>query len=249
MIERNASPGSAGSKFSPNLTNLVTPMPPAAAISRKPKPRSPEHSYWKERFADPVAGITGWDPLGEKASRFLTHRLVRIHDRHWELRATPIAYLACLALFVLSLCFLFSEFIGPFRSDWSLTGFIAAVNFGTIAFNYRKRLKRIIFDKDRGCFLGGKNFQPNAEYSSLSNFTPLDRIHALQLLTTKPFYGKGRTSQELNLILTNGSRINLLDLAKPAAIRRYATDLGSFLGKPIWEAERSGVMPAPSDNG
>ena len=223
-------------------------MPTAKVTTIKhPKP-SRGNTYWKDRFGgDPVAGITSWDPIGQRASQFLTHRLVRIHDRHWELRATPIAYLACLALFALSLFFLLVEILGPSRSGWSIGGFMAALNFGALAFNYRRRLQRIVFDKDRGCFQGGMKYQRNGDHSSLDNFTPLDRIHALQLLTTKPFYGTGSISQELNLVLTNGSRINLLDLAKPAAIRKFATDLGTFLDKPVWEAERSGVMPAPVD--
>jgi len=225
-------------------------VPPATVTPIKHLKPSTGNTYWKDRFGgDPIAGKTSWEPLGVKASKFLTHRLVRVHDRHWELRATPIAYLACLALFALSIFFLVFEFLGPSRSDWSIGGLIAALNFGAFAYNYRKRLQRIVFDKDRGCFLGGRNFQRDADDSSLANFTPLDRIHALQLLTTKPFYGTGSTSQELNLVLTNGSRINLLDLAKPAVIRKLAADLGTFLGKPVWEAERSGVMPAPVDNG
>ena len=224
-------------------------MPPAPVTTIKHRKPSTGNTFWQDRFGgDPVAGKTDWEPMGVKASGFLTHRLVRVHDRHWELRATPIAYLACLALFAISLFFLLFEILGPSRSGWSAGGIIAALNFGAIAYNYRKRLQRIVFDKDHGCFLGGRKFQRNADHTSLANFTPLDRIHALQLLTTKPFYGTGRTSQELNLVLTDGRRINLLDLAKPATIRKFATDLGTFLNKPVWEAERSGVMPAPADS-
>ena len=191
--------------------------------------------------------MTSWDRLlEEKASRLLPHRLVKTNDRRWELRPSPSSYVVSAACLLLALILIPIILFSPADSHWADSGFTVVIVLASIAVGYWHRLSRAVFDKDQGSFQGGRGPLVIESNSSLNNFTPLDRIHALQILAIKPFYGKGLTNRELNLVLTDGSRIHLLDLANPDAIRGTASDLGTFLGKPVWEADRSDVMNVPA---
>ena len=43
-------------------------------------------------------------------------------------------------------------------------------------------------------------------------------------------------SYELNLVLEDGSRLNVIDHGNVEAIRADAQKLAAFLGKPLWDA-------------
>ncbi len=61
-------------------------------------------------------------------------------------------------------------------------------------------------------------------------------MHALQLISE---YVSGKSSYysyELNLVLDDGSRINVVDHGNLAAIREDAGKLALFLAKPLWDA-------------
>ncbi len=73
--------------------------------------------------------------------------------------------------------------------------------------------------------------------STLKHCTPLSRIHALQLIAER-CHGKNQSyySYELNLVLDDGQRINVVDHGNCNALREDARALAAFLGKPVWDA-------------
>lgn len=72
---------------------------------------------------------------------------------------------------------------------------------------------------------GGTNFKTHK----------LKKVHALQLISE---YVRGDKSSyysyELNLVLKDGERINVIDHGDRSAIQRDAQALAGFLGKPLW---------------
>ncbi len=68
---------------------------------------------------------------------------------------------------------------------------------------------------------------------------PLSSIHALQLLSEFVSGSKNSYhSYELNLVLNDGSRINVVDHGNLERLRADASTLSQFLDKPVWDATR-----------
>ena len=74
-------------------------------------------------------------------------------------------------------------------------------------------------------------------YCKKQVFAKLDSIHALQLISE---YCRGNKSSyysyELNLVMEDGSRMNVVDHGNQAKLREDAQTLSTFLDKPAWDA-------------
>jgi len=99
--------------------------------------------------------------------------------------------------------------------------------------NGRWRSKPLWFDKTRGVYYRGKQYDPNTPWGE--NHGPLGEIHALQMLQKRQHIERTHHSTELNVVFRDGRRIPLAEDARPARIARMASELGNFLGVPVWE--------------
>jgi hypothetical protein len=97
-----------------------------------------------------------------------------------------------------------------------------------------------VFDQARGFFWRGRKEPAMLGAGGRSeNSTSLDSIHALQLLTEHVSGNKNSYySYELNLVLNDGSRVNVVDHGNLERLRSDAQTLSQFLNKPIWDAIR-----------
>lgn len=59
-------------------------------------------------------------------------------------------------------------------------------------------------------------------------------IYAIQLIDE--WCGDSSIDYQLNLILKDGSRINVFEVKKHEKIRDVAKEIAEFLGKPVWDA-------------
>ena len=107
----------------------------------------------------------------------------------------------------------------------------------------------MVFDKLSGHFWEGrKSPQDVGNVRSLKYAAELSQIHALQILAeyvrsdsmrdhtgkrspNNPYY-----SYELNLVLNDGARINVIDHGNQTRLQEDAKTLSVFLGKPVWDA-------------
>ena len=92
-----------------------------------------------------------------------------------------------------------------------------------------------MFDKRRGYFWKSRKW-PEDEVGHVSKgCVRMDEIHTLQLVSE---YCSGSKSSfysyELNLVLQDGSRVNVVDHGNLAKLKRDASELAAFLGKPLW---------------
>jgi len=99
-------------------------------------------------------------------------------------------------------------------------------------------IQPIVFDKYKGIFYKGWKTQESINYNiSSENFVRLDNIHAIQLISE---YCRGNKSSyyshELNLVLKDGKRINVIDHGNLNKIREDAKKLSEFLCTPVWDA-------------
>jgi hypothetical protein len=95
--------------------------------------------------------------------------------------------------------------------------------------------KPIVFDKTEGMFKTGyKNHK--LSHSNLS--IPFDEIAAVQVIGERVKGEKSNfNSFELNLVLKNGSRKNIIDHGNLSAIVNDANIISDFLEVPIWHAK------------
>jgi len=204
-----------------------------------------QSSFDPASLNDPVALATEWRSLRRGGSNFRTHKLLTVSAERMEFKSSRGAISTYTILILMSIVpamvFLsawhngqqpFSSFDGIF--PLLLSGVFLA--FGIVVL--RKSTAPIVFDKKQGFFWKGR-VAPNETFnkSEIKNCTTLDQIYALQLLreyirTNKTSY----YSYELNLVLKDGKRINVVDHGNITKLREDAAGLAAFLGCPVWDA-------------
>lgn len=204
-------------------------------------------------FNDPVAMQTDWTPANDGGTNAQTHELVMINSERMEFQATIFTKLFNIAILVMGLGLLFSFIYSWATGELSAdTGAIMSLLLG-IAFSIFGGamlyigIPPIVFDKKEGVFwkergsqeqiLSGISLKQIFNRSSLKDYVKLEQIYAIQLISE---FCRGHRisyySYELNLVLENGHRINVLDHGDLKKIRADAESLSYFLNKPVWDA-------------
>ena len=209
------------------------------------------NAFDPSQFDDPVAMQTNWTPAEEKCgSSFQTHKLIVDNPKRLELRASILNKAFSLILLIIGLGLLpfgVGSLVWFFYFYSSTNVFALIPMLGSLVFTIAGvcmlyfSCAPIVFDKEKGLFYKGRKTPENVfDKSTLKKFAQLERIYALQLISE--YFGpiergdKGFHSYELNLVLENGERINVVDHGKLDNIREVANNLSVFLGKPIWDA-------------
>lgn len=196
-------------------------------------------------FGDPVAEQVEWTPLKGGGANFCTHKLVVEYPNRVVFRASAGAMLFYLAFLLVGLGVLIGFPINgllkgtfEFSKDTIITGAFGTV-FGVIGgVMLYYGTQPIVFDKQSGYFWKGRK-NPGEVYrtDAIKCWAELEEIHALQLISE---YCSGDKSSyysyELNLVMKDGSRINVIDHGKHKRIRADAETLSEFLDKPVWDA-------------
>jgi len=190
---------------------------------------------------DSLAAQTAWDPLARGGTSFKTRSLLTISPERLEFPATWgmrifAAVFAAMGLVVIAVGIGVSEEAG---AGITLVIFGAGVVFTAIGVGlWRSGTTPIVFDRRQGAVWHGRT--PPAETRSraaLAGYAPLADIRALQIIEER-LSAKGGSfrSYELNLVLRDARRVNVLDHGDYPALRRDADTLATFLGCPVWDA-------------
>ncbi|MBN2375241.1 MAG: hypothetical protein JXD22_02480 [Sedimentisphaerales bacterium] len=196
-------------------------------------------------FEDPVAEQTEWTPLKSGGANFCTHKLAAEYPNRVVFRASVGAVLFYLVFLLAGLGMLIGFPLNgllkgtfEFSLEMLIPGVVGTVFtlVGGIMFYYGTQ--PIVFDNQSGYFWKGRK-NPGEVYRSeaIKCWADLEDVHALQLISE---YCRGDKSSyysyELNLVMQDGRRINVVDHGKQDRIRADAETLGEFLGKPVWDA-------------
>ncbi|MFP4013080.1 MAG: hypothetical protein ACLFVQ_03270 [Chitinispirillaceae bacterium] len=209
------------------------------------------------RFNDPVASKTDWQPLKGGGANFKTHNLKAEAPDRLVYKASigaRLFYLAFLlsglamVIFITPIAVANLKEHGPEMLLPSVVGLIFTIVGALI---YRNGTKPIVFDRQRGFFWRGKTPPDQIlRKETLRDWARLDDIHALQIL--RESIGKsgsssyrsvgnrevsgGNFSYELNLVLKDASRVNVIDHGSVKEIREDAESISRFLGVQVWDA-------------
>lgn len=197
------------------------------------------------RFDDPVAMQTQWTPAKRGGASFRTHKIMAADPNRLEFKTAASAKLFYLFFALMGLVFVGVFLVTNFSSGKvslnistimpALFGLIFAVIGGVV---YYFGSAPIVFDKYKASFWKGRKAPDEvADRRKLKYYTELGNIHALQIISEYVRSSKNSyTSYELNLVLRDGKRINVVDHGNLEKLREDAKTLSSFLGKPVWDA-------------
>jgi len=207
-----------------------------------------EPQEWGERFNDPMAAETQWSPAKGGGTNFGTHKLKENLEFPERLEFLPTLGLKlfCGLFTVIGLSLVVGFSISMLQAKHPDMGLLFPIAFGLIFATvgialFKTGGKKKIFDRDAGYFWVGKKDIREINYreSDDPKKSPvkLDRIHALQLISERCSSKNGSyLSYELNLVLDDASRINIVDHGNLKLIRSDAEKLAGFLNVPIWDA-------------
>ena len=201
------------------------------------------------QFDDPLAEKTAWLPLKPGGTNICTRGLVDVGAHRLEFRTTAGARLFYLAFLFMGLG---AMIFMPMAMDGAaahqmfmpiLIGLIFTVVGGCM---YYFGTTPVVFDRGSNYYWRGRT-SPDVmpDRHAADNWTELEKIHALQIIAewcrgsssgsgahrSSPYY-----SYELNLVLANGDRLNVVDHGNLRRLRKDAARLASFLDVPVWDA-------------
>ncbi len=186
---------------------------------------------------DPVGARAAWTPLKRHGSAFRSHHLRRDLDGRWVFKLRPEMKGVCAGFFVAGAVVISGAFLQASDRAWLplALGLVLIAAGGMMTWF---ATSPIVFDISRGYFHKGRKSPDRVlDRSRLKNHVDLKKVHALQLIskrvkrTRQPY-----TSYELNLVLTDGSRLNVVDHGSLSGIRKDAMTLAEVLRKPMWDA-------------
>lgn len=189
-----------------------------------------------ERSAPAIT--TEWSPLKRGGTNFRTHRLVTIDADTAVFKATAgtiIFATIFLAFGIIPICVAFwlaSEHGSVMRTD-VLVPLLFGIAFGALGLFLMSWMTRpAVFDRHRGYFWKGRK-DPDAVWNKdeLKHFCEIRNIQGLQIISELVKGDKGSfNSYELNLVLKDGSRMNVIDHGNERMLRSDAQTLAEFLG-------------------
>ena len=194
---------------------------------------------------DPVAMRTEWRQLKSGGSNFRTHKLIEVNYHRFEFKATVFMKIFCMIFFIAGLAVFFvfgtntidmHNFSMDFESLFPLLFGLIFALVGALLLYFGT--KPIVFDKTYGYYWKGRK-EPAQTYdqSIKKASTPLSNIHALQIISEHVSSSKSSYwSYELNLVLNDSSRLNVIDHGKLESVRTDAQKLSGFLGVPVWDS-------------
>ena len=196
-------------------------------------------------FNDPVAERVSWAPLHHGGANFQTRYLKVIDEEEVRFQATTFAYLFG-GIFVV-FGFGFSIMSGSFSelSNFSkinieklFPALFSLIFSGVGVVMIYRSSAPIVFDKRSGYFWKGRKSPSQvARIDQIKIYASLKSIHAIQLISERVKGNKSSyTSYEINLVMNDAGRINVVDHGSESGVRKDARSLADFLDVPVWDA-------------
>ncbi|MBX2820371.1 MAG: hypothetical protein KTR29_11840 [Rhodothermaceae bacterium] len=202
------------------------------------RPNSPSSHSEFSLSDDSVAKAIEWSPLVKGGANFRTHKLKKV-GYHIYVSSPTVGYHIFYGLFIL---FGIGVLVlAALRLDGSLLLlgmllFMASIFVGVGVYLMLKAINPFTIDLDLGTFYIGRSYNPLDDNSDGSSGSVKD-IHALQLIAEHiKSENSSYTSYELNLVLKDGRRVNVMDHGRQSKIYEEAQTLSELLGVPIWSS-------------
>jgi hypothetical protein len=185
------------------------------------------------QFGDPLATQIEWTPAARGGASFTTHRLRQVGLDCMQFRKSAGMVLFALA-FLLPGIGVFVAGVVTLDQGPGWFGVLFGLVFGGAGVLLLHGGRPATFDRHRGWYYKGR--EPTGPEPS--GVVRLADVHALQILSEHCSGSKGSSyfSYEINLVLEDGTRINVIDHGSRSHVRADAAKLAEFLDVPVWDA-------------
>lgn len=186
-------------------------------------------------FGHPLAEEVSWGPQVMGGSNFKTHSFK-------ELSTSKAAFATSRGMYAFSLVFTIMgggfAFLPAFV-DWEGSALFASLMgllfFGVGLYMLFFFSRNKVFDKESGYYYKGSLPKGGSLGQRGKNYVALDQIVAIQILDENVSGNESSYhSYEINLVLADATRINVVDHSKTEQIMDDADKLAYFLDLPIW---------------
>ncbi len=203
------------------------------------------------KFNNPIAEKTDWSPLKSGGTNFRTHKFSKELGSA-QFKATKVNLIFSGIFMLVGLLFPLFMMTSTFKSGTTSGSLPFIINLVPFVFFFvgffllRSSTKPIVFNKTTGYFWKGRlKENENPEQKPLKVYCKLRDIVALQIISErvrKSSNNSGSSSSyrsyEINLILEDASRLNVIDHGNRKKLMEDAEQLASYLGVPIWDSNR-----------
>ncbi len=200
-----------------------------------------EKQYENHQFDDPVAKKTKWQPLKLGGTNFKTSTLIEKSPSvyRYQLSFGGLAFIGVFALIgVITL--LIGMYLFFFKDENAgIFLFIFGSIFAAAAyFMFRTMGMPKVFDSNLNIFwIGYKQPSFSGNQSNKQQIIYFSNIYALQILSERIKSDNGSfKSYEINLVMNDATRFNVVDHGNYAQIRVDAELLAEMIAIPIWDA-------------
>ena len=195
-------------------------------------------------FNDEIARKTQWSPIKSGGSNFKTHDLVKKSMSVLTYKMSTGAKLfsgffgfigVSMAVGGLYLVFFQSNYVGLFLIMIGLM--FAIVSFVIVI----SMASEIHLDRTIGMMYKGNNPPKLSGLHDKTDCVYFSNIHAIQII--KEYIRSDKScyySYEINFVLNDASRVNLVDHGNYSQIAKDAKEISQFIGKPVWDAVKLG---------
>lgn len=205
------------------------------------KTKENTNSYDLDFTDDSIKKQVDISPLKSGGASFKTN--VLIQESKYRLVYKPYVGVAifCFIFLAIGLGLLFFSFF-PFNgnsNNMNLTLIVVGLIFTIVgSFMFYSFYKPRVFDKQLGLYYRAYNFKPKRlNEDNNKGYIPLSTIIAIQIIGEHVNSDNGSyRSFELNLVLDDNSRRNVVDHGHLKSIINDAHILSKFLNVPIWHA-------------
>ena len=199
------------------------------------------------QFDDPIAMETQWTPKKSDGASFRTHKIVRSFGTRLVFRLSLGAKLFFSLFLLIGLGVLVGGVVVAVNGSENVLVPIfmcisGAVFVVTSSSTFYVMNKPVVFDKDAGYFWKGRR-SPRLHLmgNASKGFVRLHDIHAIQLVTEVCVSNSNKNpssyySYEINIVLKDARRVNIIDHGNLSHIREDAQALSTFLEVPMWDA-------------
>jgi|AntRauTorcE11897_2_1112592.scaffolds.fasta_scaffold00314_9 hypothetical protein len=193
-------------------------------------------------FGDSLAESVSWKPAKGGGTNLKTHSLKQEDYNRYSFKTTYSAMIFFSSFVLMGVVLPIIIIKGNnFSNGIMSVDVLAIIGFGLLfmgvgLFMGYRFMRPIVFDKSVGFFWKGWKKPEMYGRDNPKGAIRLSDIHAFQILSEYIKSDKSSYhSYELNLILKDGTRHNVIDHGKLYALREDAQELSEFIGKPVWD--------------
>jgi len=178
---------------------------------------------------------TSWRPMHGGGTNFKTRKLVKKDSNRIEFKNTLFMTIIPFLLMGPFIVWVFVFFLKDEVLIQILSLLPTLAFMGVGVFIYIRTNKNIVFDKTHGYYWKRKG-SPNFNSMDDKNLVKLKEIVGIQLIQEFVSGDKNRYySYEINLVLKDNGRLNVIDHGDKHSIIRDSQQLADFLQKPLWK--------------